>query len=211
MPPPFGVKSSRRQHTGYMPIATDKIGQRNGTEGIFSVFLCSGFSLSVCRKYFLVIFVCIFSTLIVFCGNQSERGIQLIVPHTISGGSPVPGCGRGKNYYFIYRIRQKVIYIINLFEHFLYSQSTYKLVRVAAALVSDRKIELSIDFPSSIPERQMRLIFPRWMDIYYFTLASEQIVIEINSVSGEIFALSSPVHTTTTTIIISAHWEIGRY
>ena len=83
------------------------------------------------------------------------------------------GCGRAKNYYFIYRIRQKVIYIINLFEHFLYSQSTYKLVRVAAALVSDRKIELSIDFPSSIPERWMRLIFPRWMDIYYFTLASE--------------------------------------
>ena len=137
----------------------------------------------------------IFSTLIVFCGNQSERGIQLKVPHTISGCSLVPGCGRGKNYYFIYRIRQKVIYIINLFEHFLYSQSTYKLVRVAAALVSDRKIELSIDFPSSIPERQMRLIFPRWMDIYYFMLASEQIVIEINSVSGEIFALSSPVHT----------------
>ena len=75
------------------------------------------------------------------------------VPHSISDGSPGPGCGRGKNYYFIYRIRQKVIYIINLFEHFLYSQSTYKLVRVAAALVSDRKIELSIDFPSSIPER----------------------------------------------------------
>ena len=34
-------------------------------------------------------------------------------------------------------------------------------------------------------------------------------MIEINSVSGEIFALSSPVHTTTTTIIISAHWEMG--
>ena len=41
MPPPFGVKSSRRQHSGCMPIATDKIGQRNGMEGIFSVFLAS--------------------------------------------------------------------------------------------------------------------------------------------------------------------------
>ena len=68
-------------------------------------------------------------------GNTVQYStVQLIVPHTISGGSPVPGCGRGKNCYFIYRIRQKVIYIINFFEHFLYSQSTYKLVRVAAGL-----------------------------------------------------------------------------